>query len=1403
MATPPVPRLRHPSLFTVSPAHLAGRQALRGFRFQTAYIMYVLAGFAAGREDFAAARIEGVEDLDALIRSEGIWIERYYQVKSKQEGGGNWTLNLLDREGVLASFFSLYQRFQLEKDGESRRIELVLAVEGDLDGDLMRLRDQGSDVTDSKATLLGILCSNEAVSRDPSYECVAKVIREWCKGSADSLISGSITTAFRSSEFDDLVGTLSNQTLIPREKIEQTLPEVIREVTMTLDDFILSLRFDSRLGPLLEEATLARLSECGDLSPDEARTASDRLKRSIEDESALPEPTDVDRTILREWLGVSQRTVLQSKPSLSADTINRQALLGELSRILQTERIVLLHGLSKVGKSQLVSALIDHNHREDNYFWFTFLGDGGDLDRLTKQLVIWAGQKTARWQMIDDLEKVGLQTAQAFKRLAQFPVGGCFIVLDDCHKVTDAVVFEFFCNLVSRDWPESRLIMVSERKIPAAAALGAREIPLSGLSPKESLQFATKLGLDLSDSAVQFAMFSVQVDGHPIMLRAAVKELPPKPSFSDVQALAQRIPSVMSAQDFLNDLSNRIFFDLLRTHDQRVWLARLAAISFPFTQGLALKLADLEPRLQVLVPDWNYFKSLILDEIRADHYSVPALLDQIAASSISPQQRRSMSVSAAHYVLQAATASGRVDFWDFQHALFALLGAGCYDEVATTFIYAYPSFMRAKSFKPFDLLFLAMNGEQIHSKIADPFARRLMLQAEFHLRLQDEESVDYPRLLGLIRRMRVLSRHTVAPGAQYARAMVHIGVAFVKIRRLKEAQQATPGQRYRSFNPLQAALRLALASENQELLAEVLGLYGGLCLLATRPNVELLKEALLKLPRDAPWPISADAVITIYAKYAIGSKYDEPAMRLLERHSDVYRVERRNDAYFACEHAAATILHEGRSNYSQARERISSLLSRASELHLSPASLARGEMFIADTYWAERNYSKSAEYYQRVLRADFDNRELHQFVCERLCDSLIFLRRYEEAIETALMILRSEHSRLDPDQSAQLYGRLAYAYAEHGALKKAAIACLGLCRIAASAHSDPLNLLSAHMAGWVIQHFSYSDPAIPKIKVEIRDSNVLSDPVSVDQLNTWRDLDPFSTRGIVLAATLFELLGDWRRSEFLFQKALDIVRRSDVTTKSFRETAYVYLLRLARIHLRRRKLSEAATELKGALEYVMDVAREQGPAIARRGGGAYAQLKMVDPALQACSDEDVIKFFELLKGQFASDTDVKAWVSYRESEILFERFAVQAAKRRLTEAMQLARSSSEHELYWLVVQQRLFNRVQQMYARQVDWLQDALEVAVTLATEEAMAAYRQPFGESVYNLSRKATEGPFMQISSAVERFENERREHAFLVAAYAIWCVATRNQVLAASRNTLESYLRGNAVFLHATDFQ
>ena len=98
---------------------------------------------------------------------------------------------------------------------------------------------------------------------------------------------------------------------------------------------------------------------------------------------------------------------------------------------------------------------------------------------------------------------------------------------------------------------------------------------------------------------------------------------------------------------------------------------------------------------------------------------------------------------------------------------------------------------------------------------------------------------------------------------------------------------------------------------------------------------------------------------------------------------------------------------------------------------------------------------------------------------------------------------------------------------------------------------------------------------------------------------------------------------------------------SDKSANLFRETAFICLLRLARIHIQIRKLAEAADEFKRALGYSIDL-RKEGPQFVSGGGGAYAQLKMMAGALQACSDEDVGRFFSLLIGKFPSETSIQA-----------------------------------------------------------------------------------------------------------------------------------------------------------------
>src|SRR6476660_4241247 len=100
--------------FTLMPSQFGGRKARKGFAFQDWWIAYTLVGLLADRHPFFLARIEGVEDLDLVLPHADESTEKYYQLKSMEQGSGNWTLNKLEKEGVVSRFADLFVLFEEE-----------------------------------------------------------------------------------------------------------------------------------------------------------------------------------------------------------------------------------------------------------------------------------------------------------------------------------------------------------------------------------------------------------------------------------------------------------------------------------------------------------------------------------------------------------------------------------------------------------------------------------------------------------------------------------------------------------------------------------------------------------------------------------------------------------------------------------------------------------------------------------------------------------------------------------------------------------------------------------------------------------------------------------------------------------------------------------------------------------------------------------------------------------------------------------------------------------------------------------------------------------------------------------------------------------------------------------------
>ena len=478
------------------------------------------------------------------------------------------------------------------------------------------------------------------------------------------------------------------------------------------------------------------------------------------------------------------------------------------------------------------------------------------------------------------------------------------------------------------------------------------------------------------------------------------------------------------------------------------------------------------------------------------------------------------------------------------------------------------------------------------------------------------------------------------------------------------------------------------------------------------------------------------------------------------------------------------------------------LIDRRQELKLSEESVRRARLFVGDTYWAEKNYVQSATYYESVVSSNSDVVDLAYYAYERYLDSLIFMKRFDSAIRCAIAELRRRRKEMTAAQRLGLYARLAYAYAEAGRLMKAAIACASMCKLARSEASDELDAISTSVAGWVLYHIDYSDPTIPRTEVHIRDSAALSERPSADQLKEWRMGDPTRTKGTLCVATLFELLGDFRRAEYVYRTAIVAANASCTGDIAGLGVASVCLVRLARIQIRRAKFPEAASTLKAAHECVLQVRMNGAPTTEKRGGSAYALLWALDLGFQGCSDSDIFSIFELVEKQWRGDEEVQAYLNCREGEILFNRQLIQSGRRRFAEAENLANSANCPVLYRKILEEKLFRNPQKFYSDPLNWLRAALDFALSLAIDEVHKDYQNSFAEEVRKLSGAQTVPPFTCIADSIVSLNMLWKVSAFWVAIYAIWKAAKAELIMTSSLNLIESYLKKTATFVTPDDF-
>jgi Cap4 dsDNA endonuclease len=1370
--------------FTLTPAHRGGRTARKGYTFQDWWISYALLGSFSEPNTLTYARIEAVEDLDLIVQRDKSWIEQYVQVKSKEEGKRNWTINSLEEQEILSRFFRLFKAFRESPHDSSRSIELLLVVEGDLT-DQVRQLEQGSQ--EEKELLFSILTSIELIEASIAYKSSAQSIRRFLQNSASRLLTGGILS--EEIAWDDLSRKVERTSLILPKDFKRALTSAVASTAALIDEFLEALAFQSRVPgiELLEEASIKRLMGIADIGIKEAKEALLRLVQNVALESSKTSPTLIDKSTFLSWLGIRPRPSLKNKPEIVPDYIERTEFYEMFTKLVSDEQFVLLYGLSKMGKSQFASHYIDRSGNAA-YLWFAFSGEPDDADRLMKQVATFVGNATAIWQLADEMEGSKMDRSHFFERVANIDTPEILVVLDDAHKADPTLLG--LLNTYICKWNNSKLLLLSEEKMPKAEAIGAKQIAFPGFNPAEAFKFIQLQGVDPDPAWLEIAGMTIQFGGHPLMLKAICQSLPPRPTPQDVKSLSATLPSVTSAKAFLDHLSNELFFRLLRTPDQRALLSRLAVLPGRFDWNVARSVADVTPKLSITLSDWRYMKSVVLDELDLDHCSIPQLLKVIAKENLpSNIPQRHILIAAAHQQLKPG-GSKKVSFLDFHAAILSLIFAEEYRQAALFFTMATPKLIEFASFQDLSVLFMIFTGDPFLEKLEDNYLQWRLLSAELMFRSRDPKACRGEKVYKLLARMRLLAQKQQR--RWFFRAAVANMIILIRAKRL--ASISSPSTRFlrKGFAPVQFTLRLILKNgigeEDAAQQTEIhLNSYKFFAWISRVSGLDLLKDVLLALHRIKKYYLPDNVLAEIYATFAVNVKEVERARTMLSEHAAAYLTAKYDAGYFASEYALAHLIHTHDGDYAMARSVLQNLSQSA---HRSPVLMYRISAAIGDAWFAEKKFEESATFYSDALKGHHV-RGMRQHIQERLIDSLARSGGTGRAFGVALSILRKRHRRLSFEAKARLYARLAYTAAQSKKMTQAAVACLGLRRLAEKEDSDQFHWLCLYLANWIIGQIAPPEDLLtPQSAADFRDISALSETVPDQFLNEWRENDKSKVKSYIQISSILELERHYKRALHLLQKATIEARAAAFVS----DPAFYWMLnvKMGRLYFLINRGAAAAKLFREAIGFkVAD--KKFSDEIA-----GWLSCSLLDSAVSHVTDTTFQTFSETLHKECAEWPQAQAAILMWHARGLFDRLLIQKAKMLIGEAEDAARNSKAYFILKMAIEERLFRRIPQFYLtfNRSAWLIDVIAATIELGQEHIPSETRSNFAKTF-----RALCSANQQVMGSGEAIFGQHQtiweKYPFEVSSLALWKMGHASNVPIYILAPLEAFFARKAPFL------
>ena len=245
----------------------------------------------------------------------------------------------------------------------------------------------------------------------------------------------------------------------------------------------------------------------------------------------------------------------------------------------------------------------------------------------------------------------------------------------------------------------------------------------------------------------------------------------------------------------------------------------------------------------------------------------------------------------------------------------------------------------------------------------------------------------------------------------------------------------------------------------------------------------LFHDVALKLRSSEP--IEPGTLCHVYAEVALRDHSPANIEGMLTRHASIYLQSGYEEAYLAVELARGTRAHEKHGLFEQGRQIVLQAQGRASSVH--PEIQRRIDVFVADTWWAERNAAMASAIYESV-RVNPDWSDVYSnHVRIRAVDSLSAAGKADRAIQYVVNVLRHSHRNIELTHAAVLRAKAIFLLVSCERIAEALPFLIGLRRIARGSDDDRLKWLYTFFCAWTITKSPALDVLTPRPQMTIED----------------------------------------------------------------------------------------------------------------------------------------------------------------------------------------------------------------------------------------------------------------------------------------------------------------------------